>query len=158
MTLKEMRTEKGLTQAQCAQILGMPLRTYQNYESREKAGAVDMLKYKYICNELQKYGQVDEEHGMLTVEKIKSVCAEVFKNCSVDYCYLFGSYAKGKQNETSDVDLLVNGSFGGLEFYGMAEELRSALKKRVDLLLLPQIAGNAQLLNEILKDGIRIYG
>ena len=33
MTLKELRKKKKLTQAACAKYLGIPLRTYQNYET-----------------------------------------------------------------------------------------------------------------------------
>lgn len=31
-TLKQLRTIKGLTQTECAKLVGVPLRTYQNYE------------------------------------------------------------------------------------------------------------------------------
>jgi transcriptional regulator with XRE-family HTH domain len=34
MTLKELRSSKGLTQAQCAKYLGMCTRNYQTYESK----------------------------------------------------------------------------------------------------------------------------
>lgn len=33
MTLKEIRLNKGLTQTECAKVLGISLRTYQNYEN-----------------------------------------------------------------------------------------------------------------------------
>ena len=33
LTLKELRKSKNLTQAECADYLKMPLRTYQNYET-----------------------------------------------------------------------------------------------------------------------------
>ncbi len=33
MTLKELRISKGLTQGECAKILGMSARNYQNYEN-----------------------------------------------------------------------------------------------------------------------------
>jgi hypothetical protein len=32
------------------------------------------------------------------------------------------------------------------------------LHKKIDLLDVKQLAGNAELLNEVLKDGIKIYG
>jgi predicted nucleotidyltransferase len=71
---------------------------------------------------------------------------------------LFGSYAKGKATPTSDVDLLVYTTVSGLEFYGLVEELREKLKKKVDVLDQKQIADNFELTNEILKDGIKLYG
>ena len=73
MTLKELRKEKGLTQAACAKVVGVPVRTYVRYETDE--GRAGTLKYRYMLETLQKYGVIDEEHGLLTVDKIKSVCA-----------------------------------------------------------------------------------
>ena len=42
--------------------------------------------------------------------------------------------------------------------YELAEKLREKLRKKIDLLDVKQLAGNSELLNEVLKDGIRIYG
>lgn len=101
---------------------------------------------------------VDEEHGKLTVDQIKAVCESVFLAYSVEYCYLFGSYSKGKETEKSDVDLLVSMPVDGLKYYELAELLREKLKKKVDLLDVGQVDNNLALLREILKDGIKIYG
>ena len=77
---------------------------------------------------------------------------------AVEYCYLFGSYAKNKATETSDVDLLVSMPINGMMFFELAEVLRERLKKKVDLLDVSQLEGNLALTKEILKDGVRIYG
>ncbi|MCM1438537.1 MAG: nucleotidyltransferase domain-containing protein [Roseburia sp.] len=158
MTLRNLRKINGLTQAKCAEILGIPLRTYQNYETREKAGTLDTLKYKYMTEALTRYGLIDEEHGVLTQDKIRKACETVFDGFDVGYCYLFGSYAKGSANEKSDIDLLVGGELGGILYFGMVEELRATLGKKIDLLNLSQVAGNSVLLDEILRYGIKIYG
>ena len=101
---------------------------------------------------------VDEEHGILDLEYIKEKCDSIFSEYPVRYCVLFGSYAKGKAVGTSDVDLLVSSDVKGLKFYGMVEKLRTSLHKRVDVLSLEQLKDNLELTDEILKDGIRIYG
>ena len=156
MTLKELRKEKGLTQAACAKVVGVPVRTYVRYETDE--GRTGTLKYRYMLETLQKYGVVDEEHGLLTVEKIKSVCVPLFEQYGVKYAYLFGSYAKGKATERSDVDLLISMPLNGLRFYELVEVLRESLKKKVDLLDETQLENNSVLVKEILRDGIKIYG
>ena len=74
----------------------------------------------------------------------------------VQYAYLFGSYAKGRVSETSDVDWLISSTLKGLKIYGMVEELRSKLKKKVDVLDINQLKDNLLLIDEILKDGIKI--
>lgn len=76
----------------------------------------------------------------------------------MDFCYLFGSYAKSKAKPTSDVDLLISSNVKGLKFYGMVEEIRSVLHKKVDILDIAQLKDNLELTQEILKDGIKIYG
>jgi predicted nucleotidyltransferase len=76
----------------------------------------------------------------------------------VEFCYLFGSYAKGKATEKSDVDLLVSTETTGLTFFEMTERLRESLHKKVDLLDLKQLINNENLLREVLKEGIKIYG
>lgn len=156
MTLKDVRTEKKLTQEQAAKLLGISRRTYIKYENNESL--TSELKYKFMCQTLESYGFIDEEHGVLTVEQIKETCAKIFFEYNVEYCYLFGSYAKGTAKETSDIDLLVSMPINGLQFFGLIETLRETLKKKVDVLDLGQLNNNIELVKEILKDGIKIYG
>ncbi len=156
MKLKDIRLSKGLTQDQAAKYLGISRRTYIKYENNETY--VSEIKYKFLCQSLEGFGFIDEEHGILTMDQIKTTCEEVFKEYGVEYGYLFGSYAKGKAKETSDVDLLVSVSMDGLKFFGLIESLREGLKKKVDVLGLGQLNNNTELVKEILKDGIKIYG
>lgn len=156
MTLRELRKSKGITQQEAADFVGVPLRTYCNYEKDVKKQA--SVKYKYILETLYSYGYVDEETGILTLEKIREICTDILSKYPVEYCYLFGSYAKGKAVGTSDVDLLIYTTLSGISFYGLVEELRVGLKKKVDVLNQTQMLNNFELVNEILKDGIKIYG
>jgi len=156
MTLKELRTQNKLTQVECARYLGVPVRTYQNYEVDKKKRT--SMKYMYMVQKLEQYGFVDETHGILSIQKIKEVCTEIFSGIDVEYCYLFGSYAKGRATESSDVDLLVATSISGMKFYDLVEAIREGLAKKVDVLNLEQLTNNPELVNEILKDGVKIYG
>lgn len=156
MELKQLRKTKNITQQQCADFLGVPLRTYLRYENDETKRQT--LKYRYMVEKLEQYGFVDEEHGLLTLDDIKAACEKVFSAYPVEYCYLFGSYAKNRATEKSDVDLLICTSVTGLQFYGLVEDLRNELKKKTDVLNLAQLENNSSLINEILKDGIKIYG
>ena len=155
-TLREIRVEKKLTQKEASEYLGVSLRSYKMYENEEEKKNV--IKYKYMIEQLEKYIELDEEHGILSLEEIKKACGTVFQEYNVKYCILFGSYAKGKAKETSDVDLLISTDAKGLKFFGMAERLRQEFHKKVDLLDFNQLPGNEELIEEILKDGIRIYG
>ena len=156
MTLRELRKTKGITQQEAADFVGVPLRTYINYENDPQKQT--SIKYKYMLESLRSYGYIDEENGILTIEQIREICTGVISSYPVEYCYLFGSYAKGKATDTSDVDLFINTNVTGIHFFGLVEELREGLKKKVDVLDQRQIAENFSLANEILKDGIKIYG
>lgn len=156
MTLKELRKQKKLTQAECARYLGIPLRTYQNYETDDSKAT--SMKYIFMIQKLENYGLVDETHGILNSQQITEICNNIFSDFDVEYCYLFGSYAKNKATEESDVDLLISTSVSGIGFYDLTEAIREALKKNVDILKVEQLTANPELMNEILKDGVKIYG
>ena len=154
--LKALRIERKLTQKQAADTIGISLRSYVTYENDDTKAST--AKYRFLMQEIAKLNVIDEDHGLLTVEEISSICNEILSEYKVDYCYLFGSYAKGSATEKSDVDLLIGTKISGLKFYGIVERLREALHKRVDVLDIKQLIDNEQLLNEILKDGIKVYG
>lgn len=154
--LKELRIEKKMTQQEVADLVGISLRSYKSYENDEEKR--DTIKYKYIVEQLSKINQIDEETGILELEDIVRKCTEVFERYEVSFCYLFGSYAKGKATQTSDVDLLISANVKGLKFYGLVEEIRTALHKKVDVLDMNQLKENIELTEEIFKDGIKIYG
>ena len=74
MTLKEIRTGLRLTQVQAAAMLGVSLRSYKSYETDPQKA--DTLKYRYMVQLLEEQNQLDETHGLLTVEEITRLCGE----------------------------------------------------------------------------------
>ena len=154
--LKACRIEKKLTQAEAAQRLGISLRSYITYEN--DASKEETVKYRFLLQEIQKIDPLDEEHGILTIDDIREISSSIFSSYPIDFCYLFGSYAKGTAVDTSDVDLLISTTISGLRYYERTERLRQALHKKVDLLEVKQLLNNEELLIEVLKDGVRIYG
>lgn len=159
MALLNVRTQYGLTQLEAATILGMPLRTYIRYEKDDHYG--DELKRSMMVRTLVEQCKITETKGLLTVEQIKDALAKVFKEQyagQIEFCYLFGSYAKGYAKEDSDVDLCVSTQLTGLRFAGLSESIREALHKRIDLVRFSNLGNNLELLNEIMKDGVKIYG
>ena len=156
MTLKEIRLSKKLTQQQAADLLHVSRRTYINYEQSK----YDMKspRFSYIFETLENYGRIDETHGVLDIKDIRSVGSSVLQKYDVDFCYLFGSYAKGQANEKSDVDIFVSMPVRSTDFYDMVECLREKLHKKVDVVHETQLVNNLELTKEIMKDGIKIYG
>ena len=92
--LKELRNEKKMTQQQVADLIGISLRSYKSYENDEKK--VGTLKYNYIVEKLEEINPIDEDHGIIEIEDIIQKCSLIFEKYDVEFCYLFGSYAKAK--------------------------------------------------------------
>ena len=159
MTLKETREHYNVSQATAAKNAGVPLRTYVRYENDESYG--NSLKRNSMISILNDLYKITETKGIYDVEGIKAIVNEVINskyNNDVEFCYLFGSYAKGYATESSDIDLCVSCSLTGLKFVGFVEALRMALNKRIDVIRLSDLSNNVELVNEIMKDGIKIYG
>ena len=83
---------------------------------------------------------------MLTKEKIAALLMEKYpylaSNYGVKRIGLFGSYAKGTPNETSDIDIVVEFEQPiGFRFIEFTESLESLLGKRVDVLTRAGIQG-----------------
>ncbi len=154
--LKDKRLSKNITQKDAAKALGISLRSYISYEN--DPSKEHTIKYRYLLNEFDNKFKIDEDNGILSLNDIINISSSIFKKYDIDYCYLFGSYAKGNASDSSDIDLLISSGLTGLRFYSLAEELREALRKKIDLLDVKQLNDNEALLDEILRDGIKIYG
>lgn len=157
MTLKELRISLNLTIKDAADAASVPLRTYNRYESDPSYG--NNLKREMIKNILKEKYEITETKGILTINQITVVCSTIFLKYKdkINFCYLFGSYAKGYAKDDSDVDLFIATSLSGIDFVGLIEELRESLHKKIDLIRFNDLE-NKELLNEILKDGRKIYG
>ena len=154
--LKRIRTAKRITQQEAANMIGISLRSYVSYENDESKS--ESTKYRFLLQEMERINPIDEEHGVLSRDDIITICSRILSEYDVEYCYLFGSYAKEKASGSSDVDLVIATKHTGLKFYELVERLREGLHKRVDLLDYKQLLNNEELLNEVLKEGVRIYG
>lgn len=152
MELKELRKQIGLTQPEAAVILNIPFRTYCRYEDEKQYE--NTFKYNQMIAILNKHA----EEMVLKLDTIEVTISDVLSKHNVSACYLFGSYAKGKATGASDIDLMIVSDIEGIELYQIIDELENKLKKKVDLIRLETAIQNVKLMNEILKDGIKIYG
>lgn len=154
MNIKERRIQFNITQEELAKITGLSTRTIRRYES----GYISKFKEQYILKLMDEYFKIDEEHGILKRDDIVNAIIKIAETYNVTLVYLFGSYAKESANERSDVDLLIETTETGLRYFGLVEELRQTLKKKIDVIRIEELAENSELLTSILRDGIKIYG
>ena len=159
MTLLETRQNFNLSQMQAASSLGIPLRTYVRYEKDNEYGSP--LKREAMVRAINEKYEITETKGLLSVEEIKTKVQKLFDEKykgQINFCFLFGSYAKGYATEKSDIDICVSTSLTGFRFIGISQAVRSVLHKKVDIVKFENLDGNLELINEILKDGIKLYG
>lgn len=158
MNLFQTRTHYNLTQYEASSIINLPIRTYIRYEKDDNYG--DRLKREVMIRAINDHCEITETKGLLNINFIKSELTKLFDSeykGDIEFCYLFGSYAKGYATELSDVDLCVSTTLSGLKFIGLSESIRQILHKNIDLVRLSNLKDNIDLVNEIMKDGIKIY-
>jgi len=74
----------------------------------------------------------------MDAKKIQQLLSEYFKNQPVLKAWLFGSFARGEENEASDVDILVvldHSKPVGFKFFGMWNDLEKILDRQVDFVV-----------------------
>ena len=157
--IKETRAEYNITQKEMSEILEIPLRTIENWESGKRKPSkwvekliIDNLKH-YPHNE---YGIITENKGIYTIKQIKNLLLPLTIKYDINKLILFGSYSKGIQDEKSDLDLVVDGKVKGLNFFGLLEDVNNLFVKSVELIHLSQIEKGSKILKEINK-GVVIY-
>ena len=91
----------------------------------------------------------------MAVRRIKYKIIEILKKYDIKEAGIFGSYARGENKKSSDIDILIQPPKGmGLEFIGVQLELESRLKRKVDLITYKGI--HPLIKKQVLKEEIKI--
>ena len=98
---------------------------------------------------------------MRTLKEIKDTLAaheeEIRKRYGVVILGIFGSYARGEQNELSDIDILVELEKPiGLKFFELWDELEKLLGVKVDLLTVRAVKQKPNLWKSIEEDVVYV--
>lgn len=92
----------------------------------------------------------------LTIDTIRAIATPICRKHGVARADLFGSYARGEQTPTSDIDIVIDeGAVRGLGFFRLQQDLAESLGKRVDLQSLNGC--NKTFLSAIEHDRITLY-
>lgn len=97
-------------------------------------------------------------NNIYTIENIKNIVKPIADKYKVHSVYLFGSYARGDADENSDLDFLV---FGGDNFkltniFALAEELRTAFQKQVDVFEISEINTDSNFYSTIMNERLSV--
>lgn len=95
----------------------------------------------------------------ISIREIKEKIVPILKDYPIEKAILFGSYSKGQDNNSSDIDIYIDtkGKLRGLDFVGLLEVLVEALGADIDLIDRSHIESNSLIIKEIENGGLIIY-
>ena len=112
---------------------------YKMYQFRVKKSDDNIIKYLdnienrnvYIVSLIN----TDLNKSIYTIKEIKTIIKPILNKYGITEIYLFGSYARGEANKSSDIDIYCNkGNVKTFIDQGLLEdELEKALNKKVDI-------------------------
>lgn len=91
---------------------------------------------------------------MLTIDRIKTAAAKLANYYPVKKVALFGSYAEGTADETSDVDLLVEFDTPNVSLFTLSDIksiMEGELQKEVDIIHAPVVNESLLELNKVIE-------
>ena len=92
-------------------------------------------------------------------ERIKEIVVSVIEPYDIREVYLYGSYARGVESETSDVDLrfLCGETMNFSQLLDIQLQLESELKLPVDIATAPPEQMRPSFYNRIRQDEVKLY-
>lgn len=120
-----------------------------------KRGSIPINYYPFLPNRYAKQNEI-------TISMIKFCVQQIIENNGkglMRKAYLFGSYSRGDQKNSSDIDLRFEADRGiNLnDIEGIKEELKNNLNKEIDLLVIDKDKLDPMFYQNIKKDEICIY-
>lgn len=75
-----------------------------------------------------------------------------------EYAILFGSFARGEESDSSDIDVVVVGGAGfrPKDIFAFGEELRQLTKREVDAFEIREVNPGTEFYETIMREGVRI--
>lgn len=158
--LKIIRKNLKYSQQDIANLIGIPLNTLQNWEQNVRTPSkwvMNLMMDRVLRDANEHKTKISETKGVLSFFSIQKIVSSIASKHQVNKVVLFGSYAKGLANPTSDLDLYMVSNLSGVAYFAFAEKLRHALKKKVDLFSQLTLDTKSPTYLEIEDTGITIY-
>jgi predicted nucleotidyltransferase len=117
---------------------------------------VNLAKKELLKKELVADKFLKNEKMKKNIDKIKTKIIKILKKYNIKKAGLFGSYIRGEQKESSDIDILIQPAkdMSLLDISGLKIELENVLGKKVDIISYKYI--HPYLKDRILKNEIKI--
>lgn len=93
---------------------------------------------------------------MLTIQKISELIKPICDRYPIRRAYLFGSYARGEEKETSDVDIRIESDIKNLLVMGgFYADIKESLGKELDIL--SRLPDSDKFRSNLKRDEVLIY-
>ena len=162
MNLQNLLEEKNISKYRLSKITGIPKTTIidicagRSSLANCSARTVQLLAEALECS-MEDIMKLDTG-AVYNYKELKRILKPIFESYGVKKATLFGSYAKGTANNSSDVDILVDSGLHGLNFFGLLESVTNALRTSVDLIDIHDVEAGSEIDREIKNTGVLLYG
>ena len=151
------RQSRGIGAFKCRKSINKGMlftQSTNSFEDNFKKSSEKLLYFRnipYICN-------INYNNVAMNKETIIKLIADYFKTQPVLKAWLFGSFSRGEETDSSDIDILIvldDSQHIGMKFFGMYEDLKDLLGRNVDLVTDRSLAPFAR--QSVDHDKILIY-
>ena len=159
--IKALRKTRRMTQSQLGRLCGMSKSQISRMENGTLGSPETISRVLNALGYEIKYEVVDRYSNYKTDTEVILDILKHFKETNAQKygiikLGLFGSYARGEQTASSDIDICLLMEEPSLfKVAGIHHELKAILKKEIDLLLLSESL-QKDLINELKKDTIYV--
>jgi len=130
-------------QRQISHFTNQPIRGVQR--ELEKLGRIGLLQKSIDGNRV--YYRVNREHSIF--EDLKNIffkcegLAEVLKenllDRKIEFCFIYGSYARGEETLLSDIDLMIIGDISSREISNILAGVKTQFSREINYAVFPSI-------------------
>jgi predicted nucleotidyltransferase len=98
-----------------------------------------------------------------TIDEIKERIKPVAEKYNLPAVYLFGSYARGEANDSSDIDLMIDRTGtavqGLLEYAAVFDDMKDFLNKEIDMITTYALeeSRDKTFKNNVLNEKVQVY-
>ena len=96
---------------------------------------------------------------MITIEDIKKAITPIADELQLKKVILFGSYARGEQTDSSDIDLIIDsgGTLTASDIFYAIGRLLEVLPMRADIFELSEVKNPSATYTAVMREGVALY-